>query len=105
MALSEREQEILRRIERDLGTVPSASSLDGWLIAGRYVPRGAAWFAVGAGIAAMVALLGVSALASFVVGFIPFAVGSAGIIARPSNRGRRRRLMHWILGVPSEPGH
>jgi Flp pilus assembly protein TadB len=100
MALSEREQEILRRIEQDLGDVPSTSRLDGWLVAGLYVPRGAAWLAVVGGLVAMVALLPVSYLASFVVGAVPFALGAAGIIVRPSNRGRRRRLLRWIVTGP-----
>jgi hypothetical protein len=76
MALSEREQEILRRIEEDLGNTPSMSRLEGWLIAGRRVPRGAAWFGVIGGLIAMVALLPVSFLASFFVGFVPFALGA-----------------------------
>lgn len=100
MVLSEREQEILRHIERDLGNVPSTSRLDGWLIAGRYVPRGAAWLALVGGLIAMIALLPVSYLASFIVGFVPFALGAAGIIVRPSNRGRRQRLMRWIVTGP-----
>jgi hypothetical protein len=100
MALSEHEQEILRRIERDLGDVASTSRLDGWLLAGRHVPRRTAWFAVVGGLIAMVALLPMSYLASFVLGFVPLALGATGIIVRPSSRGRRRRLLRWIVSGP-----
>lgn len=103
MALSEREQEILRLIERDLGEVPSTSRLDGWLIADRHVPRGAAWVAMIGGLIAMIALLPMSYLASFVGGFVPFALGATGIIVRPSNRGRRRQLWRWVITGPPGP--